>query len=58
MAAISYVPLLQSVFHTAPLTIGDWALLTAVGALPLAADELRKARLRARHAPRPEGDVR
>ena len=58
MSAISYVPLLQSVFHTAPLTIGDWALLTAVGALPLAADELRKARLRARHAPRPEGDVR
>ena len=58
MAVISYVPLLQSVFHTAPLTIGDWALLTAVGALPLAADELRKARLRARHAPRPEGDVR
>ena len=58
MAVISYVPLLQSVFHTAPLTIGDWALLTAVGALPLAADELRKARLRARHAPRPEGDGR
>ncbi|MFJ4557348.1 cation-translocating P-type ATPase [Streptomyces massasporeus] len=58
MAAISYVPLLQSVFHTAPLTIGDWALLTVVGALPLAADEIRKARLRARHAPRPEGDGR
>ena len=58
MAVISYVPLLQSVFHTAPLMIGDWALLTVVGALPLAADELRKARLRARHAPRPEGDVR
>ena len=58
MAAISYVPLLQSVFHTAPLMIGDWALLTVVGALPLAADELRKARLRARHAPRPEGDGR
>ena len=58
MAVISYVPLLQSVFHTAPLMIGDWALLTVVGALPLAADELRKARLRARHAPRPEGDGR
>ncbi|MFE1327805.1 cation-translocating P-type ATPase [Streptomyces sp. NPDC058735] len=58
MAAISYLPLLQSVFHTAPLSAGDWALLTAVGILPLAADELRKMRLRARHTPRPEGDVR
>ncbi|MET9392933.1 cation-transporting P-type ATPase [Streptomyces sp. NPDC006624] len=58
MAAISYLPLLQSVFHTAPLAAGDWALLTAVGTLPLAADELRKMRLRARHASRPEGDPR
>ncbi|MFF5313384.1 cation-translocating P-type ATPase [Streptomyces massasporeus] len=58
MAAISYVPLLQSIFHTAPLSAGDWALLTAVGVLPLAADEVRKMRLRTRHAPRPEGDVR
>ncbi|MFD8234793.1 cation-translocating P-type ATPase [Streptomyces sp. NPDC059696] len=58
MAAISYVPLLQSVFHTAPLTAGNWALLTAVGVLPLAADEIRKMRLRARHAPRREGEVR
>ncbi|PZH20806.1 hypothetical protein C1I97_01195 [Streptomyces sp. NTH33] len=57
MAAISYLPLLQSVFHTAPLTAGDWALLAAVGVLPLAADEVRKLRLRGRTA-RPEGDVR
>ncbi|WP_253195411.1 cation-transporting P-type ATPase [Streptomyces sp. JHA26] len=56
MAAISYVPLLRSVFHTAPLTPGDWAVLTIVGVLPLAADELRKLRLRRRRAPRPEGD--
>lgn len=57
MAAISYVPALQSVFHTAPLTGGDWALLTAVGVLPLAADEARKAWLR-RHTAGPKGEVR
>ena len=56
MAAISYVPLLQGVFNTAPLTVGDWGLLTAVGVLPLAADEVRKMWLR-RRAARPEGDV-
>ncbi|MET7380642.1 cation-transporting P-type ATPase [Streptomyces sp. NPDC005526] len=57
MAAISYLPLLQAVFHTAALTAGDWALLAAVGVLPLLADEARKARLRSR-APRPRGDPR
>ncbi len=43
MAAISYVPLLQDVFHTAPLRLTDWLLLVAFGALLLAADEARKA---------------
>jgi calcium-translocating P-type ATPase len=58
MAAISYVPLLRSVFHTAPLTLGDWGVLVAVGVLPLTADELRKLRLRRRGSTRPEGDER
>ncbi|WP_345134896.1 cation-transporting P-type ATPase [Streptomyces mexicanus] len=57
MAAISYAPLLQSVFHTAPLTAGDWALLAAIGVLPLAADEVRKMRLR-RHTTQSEGGLR
>jgi Ca2+-transporting ATPase len=43
MAAISYVPALQNVFNTAPLTLPDWLMLTGFGALLLAADETRKA---------------
>ncbi|HET9082355.1 MAG TPA: cation-transporting P-type ATPase [Trebonia sp.] len=43
MAAISYVPALQAVFNTAPLTLPDWLLLLAFGVLLLAADEARKA---------------
>jgi Ca2+-transporting ATPase len=43
MAAISYVPALQSVFNTAPLTVPDWLMLTGFGAALLAADEARKA---------------
>lgn len=43
MAAISYVPALQAVFNTAPLSLADWLLLLAFGALLLAADEARKA---------------
>ena len=43
MAAVSYVPALQSVFHTAPLSLPDWLLLAAFGAFLLAADEARKA---------------
>jgi hypothetical protein len=46
------------VFHTAPLTLGDWGVLVAVGVLPLTADELRKLRLRRRGSTRPEGDER
>ncbi|MEU3243948.1 cation-transporting P-type ATPase [Streptomyces sp. NPDC006875] len=48
MAAISYAPLLQAVFHTAPLAPADWAVLAAFGALLLAAEELRKWALRHR----------
>jgi magnesium-transporting ATPase (P-type) len=43
MAAVSYVPALQAVFNTAPLTLPDWLMLTAFGALLLATDEVRKA---------------
>jgi calcium-translocating P-type ATPase len=50
MAAISYLPVLQAVFHTAALSVGDWLLLFAFGVLLLAADEARKAVLRRRGA--------
>jgi len=42
IASISYVPILESAFHTAPLSLPDWAVLTAFGALLLVADEVRK----------------
>ncbi|GAB2920678.1 cation-translocating P-type ATPase [Streptomyces heilongjiangensis] len=54
MAAISYLPPLQSVFNTAPLAAADWAVLAGLGTLPLLADEARKALLR-HHAARREG---
>jgi len=43
MAAISYLPALQAVFHTAPLRASDWLLLISFGILLLVADETRKA---------------
>ncbi|MET8764837.1 cation-transporting P-type ATPase [Lentzea sp. NPDC004782] len=46
MCAISYVPLLQAVFHTAPLSVVDWLLVVGCGALVLGADEVRKFLLR------------
>ena len=69
MAAISYLPALQAVFHTAPLRLSDWLLLVFFGALLLVADETRKAwrryadrrRIRrqpARATPRPAADGR
>jgi magnesium-transporting ATPase (P-type) len=42
MAAISYVPALQGVFHTAPLRPADWALLFGLGVFLLTAEEVRK----------------
>jgi magnesium-transporting ATPase (P-type) len=48
MGAISYLPFLRTVFHTAPLSIVDWLLVTACGALVLVADEIRKFLLRRR----------
>ena len=41
--AVSYVPALQAVFHTAPLRLSDWLVLVGFGALLLVADEVRKA---------------
>ncbi len=50
MVAVSYVPLLQGVFHTAPLSLVDWLMLVICGVALLAADEARKAVHRARDA--------
>ncbi|HZC51004.1 MAG TPA: cation-transporting P-type ATPase [Mycobacterium sp.] len=58
MAAISYVPALQSVFHTAALTPADWLILIAFGLLLLVADETRKWLLRRHDARRQPGGAR
>ena len=47
ICAISYLPVLQRLFHTAPLSALDWAVLVGFGLLLLAADETRKAVVRA-----------
>jgi P-type Ca2+ transporter type 2C len=52
MCAISYVPALQEVFSTAPLSLSDWLLLVAFGAVLLAAEETRKSIVRARRRAR------
>jgi len=49
VSCVSYVPVLQSVFNTAPLRLSDWLVLIAMGAFLLGAEETRKAILRARH---------
>lgn len=43
IASISYVPLLQSVFHTAPLKASDWLMLASFGLILFLAEEGRKA---------------
>ncbi len=48
MAAISYVAPLQRIFHTASLTLSDWAILVVFGVLLLGAEELRKLFVRRR----------
>lgn len=40
--AIVYVPFLQPIFHTVPLSARDWALMLAISALPLAFMEIYK----------------
>jgi calcium-translocating P-type ATPase len=54
MAAISYLPSLQAIFHTAPLQPADWAVLFGLGALLLAAEEARKWWHRRRAEPAPQ----
>jgi P-type Ca2+ transporter type 2C len=53
MCAISYLPALQAVFNTAPLSLADWLLLVLFGAVLLAAEETRKAVARARRKEEP-----
>ncbi len=53
MCAISYLPALQAVFNTAPLSLADWLLLVLFGAILLAAEEARKALVRARRKEEP-----
>jgi magnesium-transporting ATPase (P-type) len=48
MVGISYLPPLQDLFHTAPLDVADWAMLTCFGVLLLALEEARKWWLRRR----------
>ena len=50
MAAISYWPPLQGVFHTGPLTLADWGLLFGLGLILFGAEEARKFGLRRRSA--------
>ena len=47
MACISYLPALQQC-SIPPLTVSDWLMLIVFGALLLAAEEARKAVVRAR----------
>ncbi|MEU6526801.1 cation-transporting P-type ATPase [Streptomyces sp. NPDC046924] len=58
MAGISYLPPLQALFNTAPLDLGDWAVLAGLGALLLVAEELRKAWVRHRRRTDPKGEWR
>ena len=50
MVAISYVPLLQGIFNTAPLTAADWGLLVSAAVTLFFAEEARKWFLRRRDA--------
>ncbi len=43
LAALVYVPFLQPLFETAPLSLSDWIFLYAMAPLVLLAEELRRA---------------
>ncbi len=43
VSCVSYLPILQRIFNTAPLRLSDWLILIAFGSLVLVADETRKA---------------
>jgi P-type Ca2+ transporter type 2C len=46
VAALMYVPVLQRIFSTAPLTVHEWLVMAAFAPLLLFADEIRKFVLR------------
>ena len=50
MAAISYVPFMQSIFKTAPLTLADWGFLVVAAVTLFFAEEARKWFLRRKDA--------
>jgi magnesium-transporting ATPase (P-type) len=50
MCAISYVPFLQNIFKTAPLTLADWGFLVLAGVTLFFAEEARKWVMRRRDA--------
>jgi magnesium-transporting ATPase (P-type) len=50
MAAISYVPFLQDIFKTAPLTLADWGFLVIAAVTLFFAEEARKWIMRRRDA--------
>jgi len=50
MCAISYVPFLQNIFKTAPLTWGDWLFLVVAAVTLFFAEEARKWVMRRRDA--------
>ena len=50
MAAISYVPFLQNIFKTAPLTLADWGFLVVAAVTLFFAEEARKWFLRRKDA--------
>ncbi len=54
MAAISYVPFMQDIFKTAPLTALDWAILAVAAVSVFFAEEARKWFAR-RHDAAPQG---
>ena len=57
VSCISYVPVLQSVFGTAGLTVWDWLMLVSFGLALLLADECRKAIVRRRRSSSHRGNA-
>src|SRR5262245_12241342 len=55
---VIYVPILQTAFHTVPLSPADWAIATAIGAALLAAVEAVKWVLRAKRRTAPDAYAR
>jgi magnesium-transporting ATPase (P-type) len=50
MCAISYVPFLQNIFKTGPLTLADWGFLVVAAIVLFFAEEARKWFLRRKDA--------